>query len=191
MEFYISHNLSFEITAILRIILAGTLGALVGMERQAHGRVAGMRTYSLVGMAGALVMSLALHIMDMTMAPSMDTTVRLSPTRLPSYAIAGMGFLGAGAIVQGKRTVRGVTTAAAMWLCTIMGLCVGAGLYLPAAATALLTLFTLKVVKTFASKVTSPDRVKLVVETDGDECLEAVRKLLIANNAQVIFAGRR
>jgi putative Mg2+ transporter-C (MgtC) family protein len=132
---------------ILRILLAGILGLLVGLERERHGRPAGLRTCIMVSMAGALLMGLSLYLSFIFEGKGGDSPYRLDAGRLPSYAVAGMGFLGAGAIIQGKSSARGVTTAAALWTCTGVGLTVGAGLYLSALATVAIVLAVLNLMR--------------------------------------------
>jgi putative Mg2+ transporter-C (MgtC) family protein len=112
--------------------LAVILGAVLGLEREAHGRYAGIRTNILVSVGSCLLMMLSLQIEVIFRAIGAESAVRLDPGRVASYAIAGMGFIGAGTIVKGKGSVRGVTTAATLWTLTGVGMAVGAGFYLPA-----------------------------------------------------------
>jgi putative Mg2+ transporter-C (MgtC) family protein len=95
-------NLLFDISSIadagLKIALAGLLGGLVGFEREAHGQAAGFRTYILVAMGCCLIMMVSLHMEALFAHTKADSVVRVDPGRIASYALAGMGFLGAGAI---------------------------------------------------------------------------------------------
>ncbi len=179
-----------ETTMILRIALAGLLGMLVGLEREQHGRAAGLRTCMLVAIAGALLMSLSLYLCQIFQGEGMNSAYRLDPGRLPSYAIAGMGFLGAGAIIQGRSSARGITTGAALWTCTGVGLSVGAGLYLTAVATVLLVLAALNLLKPLARRISHDQYVKLTVESSDPEIRVAIRQLLTENKIHIIFAGR-
>jgi len=126
-----------------RLVLACLLGALIGFEREAHGQAAGFRTNIIVCMSACLIMEIALGLEEMFRLMNHESVVRLDPGRLPSYAMAGMGFLGAGAIIKGKGSVRGLTTAAGLWLVTAIGLAVGAGMYPEALFTSMLTLLIL------------------------------------------------
>jgi putative Mg2+ transporter-C (MgtC) family protein len=110
-----------------KISLAAVLGGAIGFERESHGQAAGFRTYLIVGAGACLMMLLSLHMEDLFRHLNANAVVRLDPGRIASYAIASMGFLGAGAIIKGKGTVRGITTAAGLWVVTGMGLAVGAG----------------------------------------------------------------
>ncbi len=120
------------------ILLAGVIGGLIGFEREHHGQAAGLRTNMIVSLGACLLMQLSLHIESIHRYLDADSVVRLDPTRIASYAIASMGFLGAGAIIKGKGSVRGLTTAASLWFVTGIGLCVGAGVIFPAIVVALI-----------------------------------------------------
>ena len=124
---------------VLKLALAGLMGAVLGLERETHGRYAGIRTNIMVCLGACLLMMLSLHIEVLFRAIGSESAVRLDPGRVASYAIAGMGFIGAGTIVKGKGSVRGVTTAATLWTLTGIGMAVGAGFYVPAAATTLIS----------------------------------------------------
>jgi putative Mg2+ transporter-C (MgtC) family protein len=116
-----------------KLALAAVIGAAIGFERETHGQAAGLRTNILVCVGSCLLMMLSLHMEALHRHLEMEqTVVRLDPARIASYAIASMGFLGAGAIITGKGTVRGLTTAASLWIVTGMGLAVGAGYIFPA-----------------------------------------------------------
>ncbi len=179
-----------ETTMILRMLLASALGLLVGFERERHGRAAGLRTCMLVAMAGALLMSLSLHLAHLFEAAGTNSAFRLDPGRLPSYAIAGMGFLGAGAIIQGHLSARGVTTAAAMWSCTGVGMAVGAGLYWPALAAVVLVLVALNLLRPLAALIPHEQYVILTVEASSLEVRQPLRDLLTEYGIKIIFAGR-
>jgi putative Mg2+ transporter-C (MgtC) family protein len=134
-----------------KLAVASVLGGAIGFEREKHGQAAGLRTYILVCVGCCLMMMLSLHIKELYRHLGVtQSVVRPDPGRIASYAIAGMGFLGAGAIITGKGTVRGLTTAAGLWLTTGIGLAVGAGYLAPAlmgAALSLLILYVFRWVK--------------------------------------------
>jgi putative Mg2+ transporter-C (MgtC) family protein len=116
-----------------KLALAAVVGGAIGFERETHGQAAGLRTNILVCVGSCLLMMLSLHMEALYRHLAVEgSVVRLDPARIASYAIASMGFLGAGAIITGKGTVRGLTTAASLWIVTGMGLAVGAGYLLPA-----------------------------------------------------------
>jgi len=103
---------------LARLAIAAGVGAAIGFEREAHGQAAGLRTFILISVASCLMMMLSLHMEELFQHLGDQSVVRLDPARIASYAIASMGFLGAGAIITGKGSVRGLTTAAGLWLAT-------------------------------------------------------------------------
>jgi len=132
------------ISHVGKLLLAAALGGAIGFERESHGQAAGFRTYLIVGIASCLMMMLSLHMEELFSALAVDkSVVRLDPGRIASYAIASMGFLGAGAIIKGKGSVRGLTTAAGLWSVTGIGLSIGAGYVVPAVTTTVVILASL------------------------------------------------
>ena len=126
---------------VIRILVAGGLGALIGFERDVHGRAAGLRTHLLVSMGAALFMVLS-EIVSASRAMG-DGEVFADPARIAAQVVTGIGFLGAGAILKDGLTVRGLTTAACLWIVAAIGMASGAGLYVIASATTLLAIFAL------------------------------------------------
>ena len=127
-----------------KLLLAAALGGAIGFEREAHGQAAGFRTYVIVGVASCLMMLLSMHMEEIYRHLAVDrSVVRLDPGRIASYAIASMGFLGAGAIIKGRGSVRGLTTAAGLWAATGIGLSIGAGHIITAVITTVIILASL------------------------------------------------
>ncbi len=123
--------------AVLRLVLALLLGGLVGLEREAKGHAAGLRTHILVCLGSTLIMLTGLHLAAHYQGGELD------PTRLAAQVISGIGFLGAGTIIQLRDSVRGLTTAAGLWAAAGIGLAVGSGFYLGAVATTVIVLLVL------------------------------------------------
>ncbi|MGB4302703.1 MAG: MgtC/SapB family protein [Syntrophomonadaceae bacterium] len=123
---------------IFKLALAGILGGVIGLERESLNRPAGLRTYTLVCVGSALAM-----VVSLDMYFQYYQTVNADPGRIAAQVISGIGFLGAGTIMREGATVRGLTTAAGLWVVACIGLAVGAGLYIPAIATTILILFIL------------------------------------------------
>jgi putative Mg2+ transporter-C (MgtC) family protein len=118
------------------------VGSLIGLERSFHGRPAGFRTHALVCLASAVLMMVTVHQWEWLGAAPLDT-VRTDPTRMAQGIMTGIGFLGAGVIFKEGLTVRGLTTAASIWITAALGVLFGVGFYLPALMAAALTLGTL------------------------------------------------
>lgn len=123
---------------IFKLALAAILGGLIGLERESLNRPAGLRTYTLVSVGSALAM-----VVSLDMYFQYYQTVNADPGRIAAQVVSGIGFLGAGTIMREGATVRGLTTAAGLWVVACIGLAVGAGLYIPAIVTTILILFIL------------------------------------------------
>ena len=125
---------------LIRLLLALIVGLIIGIDREMKRRVAGIKTHILVCLGAALVM-ITSQYMSVTLANAGD------PARLGAQVISGVGFLGVGTIiVTGRNQVRGLTTAASIWVCACMGLAAGVGFLEGVVLTLLLLIFTLKVV---------------------------------------------
>lgn len=127
---------------VLRLFVAVLIGGLIGLDRAYRGRAAGFRTHILVCLASALLMLL----MDFQWAAIPQEhldSIRVDPTRMAQGIMTGIGFLGAGVIMQDKQIVRGLTTAASIWITSAIGIVVGAGDYSAAFWGTALTLITL------------------------------------------------
>ena len=133
---------------ISRLILAALLSGIIGFEREAHGRAAGLRTHILVCVGSALIMLTSLYIFD-----SYIGKVPLDPTRIAANVVAGIGFLGAGTIIRSGASVMGLTTAASIWAVAGIGLAVGCGYYLGALVCTFIILTTLLVLRKVETKV--------------------------------------
>ncbi len=134
---------------ILKLALACFLGGIIGLERESLNRPAGLRTYTLVCMGSALAM-----IVSLDMYYQYAHTVNADPGRIAAQVVSGIGFLGAGTIMREGANIRGLTTAAGLWVVACIGLAVGAGMYLPAVVTTGLILFVLVYFVKFEEKYT-------------------------------------
>jgi putative Mg2+ transporter-C (MgtC) family protein len=128
----------------VRLLAALGVGALIGFERSYRGRPAGFRTHALVCLSTCLLMLLTSYE-DRWVRAATSVTVTLDPTRMAQGIMTGIGFLGAGAIMRDGLTVRGLTTAASIWITAAIGILIGTGFYEPALMCAFLTLFVLSV----------------------------------------------
>ncbi|MDE5913192.1 MAG: MgtC/SapB family protein [Muribaculaceae bacterium] len=124
--------------AIFKLFVSLTLGSIVGYERKRKGQPAGLRTFALISMGATLAMIVSIYICQAYMGLKNG-----DPGRIAAQVITGVGFLGAGAIIQMKGSVRGLTTAAGIWMVSTIGLAVGVGLYLLSITATLLILIIL------------------------------------------------
>jgi len=134
---------SWEI--LIRLVVAMLVGACIGGERSYHGRPAGFRTHALVCTASSLLMLVTFY--DDQWVRTSAAMVRLDPTRMGQGIMTGIGFLGAGVILKDGLTVRGLTTAASIWITAAMGILAGIGFYFPLLVSAMLTIFILSVLR--------------------------------------------
>jgi putative Mg2+ transporter-C (MgtC) family protein len=125
---------------------AFTAGCLIGFERDYHGRPAGLRTHALVCLASALLMTVTAFQADWLIGVPLES-FRTDPTRMAQGIMTGIGFLGAGVIFMEGITVRGLTTAASIWLTAALGILFGIGFFYPAILTTGIALATLTVLR--------------------------------------------
>lgn len=123
---------------IIRLTLSVLLSGLIGLERQLRRRTAGLRTHILVCLGSCLIMLTSLYVFDIY-----KNIVPLDPARIAAGVITGIGFLGAGAIMREQSEIRGLTTAASLWVVAGIGLAIGVGFFSAGIFTAILTLVTL------------------------------------------------
>lgn len=116
----------------LRLGVASLFGAVIGFEREVDGHDAGMRTHMLLALGAAVFGTLSVGALDSFLGPRSGTDVSFDPSRIASYVAAGIGFLGGGAIIKRDQGVKGLTTAASLWVVAAVGLAAGLGFW-PAA----------------------------------------------------------
>lgn len=126
------------ITIVIRLCLATVLGGLVGLERESKRRAAGFRTHILVSLGAALVMVTSEYIFY-----EYKGLTNLDPARLGAQVISGIGFLGAGTIIRQGDSVKGLTTAASLWVVSCIGLAAGSGFYVAAVVATAIVYVTL------------------------------------------------
>ena len=139
---------------ILRILVAGLLGGLVGLERELRAKEAGVRTHFLVALGSGLLMVISQFGFEGTHDVS----------RVAAQVVSGMGFIGAGTIIFQKNAVRGLTTAAGIWVAAAIGLACGGGMYMVAVSSTLLAILILELMNTLQHR----DR-NLVVTWSADD----------------------
>lgn len=156
-----------EIDIILKILLAAMLGGIIGLERELSHKEAGLRTNILIAIGSALITILSFKIA--AMAKTAD------PARLTAQIVSGIGFLGAGAIIQARFAVHGLTTAATIWTVAAIGIAVGSGFYLTAFLVSIFVVIVLTVFKlllaylerqkqNFVYLITTEERAALLVD---------------------------
>jgi putative Mg2+ transporter-C (MgtC) family protein len=164
-----------EWVIIFRLILAAVLSGIIGFEREFHGRAAGFRTHILLCVGTTLIMITSVHIFDVY-----SGRTPIDPARLAAGVVTGIGFLGAGTIMRYKASVRGLTTAASLWVVTGVGLAVGSGLYFGSIATTALAVVTLMLFGRLEHSMIRKDWYKTIIieSKDGLEQLKHIRGIL-------------
>ncbi len=151
-----------EAVIAIRLAAAVLIGGLIGFERTYHGRPAGFRTHALVCLAPALLMLVTVY-QDIWMTHVSQEAIRTDPTRMAQGIMTGIGFLGAGVIFKEGLTVRGLTTAASIWVTAAIGILVGIGFYFAAALGAVTVLAILSLFRWIENKLPSEHYAHLVV----------------------------
>jgi len=126
------------VNCMFRLVLSMFLGMIVGAERKRKGQIAGIRTFALISMGACLAMLLSIYVPQAYLGLKNG-----DPGRIAAQVITGIGFLGGGAMIHMKGAVRGLTTAAGIWMTAIIGMAVGIGMYLCSIGATLLILLTL------------------------------------------------
>jgi putative Mg2+ transporter-C (MgtC) family protein len=136
---------------LIHLLVALGAGSLIGFERSYQGRPAGFRTHALVCMASSALMLVTVYQAEWFSVQG--DIVRIDPTRMAQGIMTGIGFLGAGVIVKEGPTVRGLTTAASLWITAAIGVLAGCGFYFPVILTTVLTLGTLSIFRWIERKM--------------------------------------
>jgi len=154
--------MTIEWNFILRIIIAGLLGGLIGFEREFRAKEAGVRTHFIVALGSAMFMIISQYAF----------TGQFDHARVAAQVVSGIGFIGAGVIIFQKNAIRGVTTAAGLWVAAAIGLSCGAGMYAIATAATLMTIICLETMHFVTHKYDEKDLSVTITQADGDELLK-------------------
>lgn len=176
-----------------RLLLALLAGGAIGVERALHGREAGVRTHALVCVSSSLLMVLMVYQWELVPPQFLDT-VRVDPSRMAQGIMTGIGFLGAGVIIKEGLTVRGLTTAASIWMTASIGIVIGLGLYYPAFLAVLLTIIILSLFRWVESHLPAQIYAKFTVRFirirhSLDE--DALRALIASHNIRAFASSYR
>jgi len=152
------------LSASLKLFISFVLGAIIGAERQTRRQSAGIRTFSLICMGSTAAMLLSIWIPQ-----TYPYLLNGDPGRIAAQILTGIGFLGAGAIIQSRGSILGLTTASTIWVVAIMGMAVGAGMYLPAIVLTFMSLFILFALDRFEKRKSLTGQIKqLLIAFDTD-----------------------
>jgi putative Mg2+ transporter-C (MgtC) family protein len=179
-----------EIDIVIRLCLSFLAGGIIGFERSSRRQVAGLRTHILISLGATCLMLLSIWL-PRHLGSNAD------PGRIAAQVVSGMGFLGAGAIIRLGNNIKGLTTAASLWLVAAIGLTIGAGMYLAALTTEILAIVTLVVLNHMERKI-FPEIKKIDLEINynhSDEpniesILAILKNFNIENQSMEIFQGK-
>lgn len=159
---------------------------MIGFEREYYDQPAGFRTHILVALGAALFTLAGAYGLDVFQDG--DVRLRADPSRVAAQVVTGIGFLGAGAIIQQGANVRGLTTAASLWVTAAIGTAVGLGFYVGSIATVVITLVALVVLKPFEQRFIdriSGRRHKISIVAGEDFRISELRRVLLAHDIRL------
>jgi putative Mg2+ transporter-C (MgtC) family protein len=175
---------------IIRLLMASVLGALIGLERDIHGRAAGLRTNLLVSLGSALFMIISETIAVLHAETGGDSILRADPGRIAANIITGIGFLGAGAIIKYGFSIRGLTTAACLWVTAGIGMSSGAGYYELSIITTAVALFSLVVLNRFERLYAKDSYRTLEITTSNDIDLSRLINVVKRKNINIVYLDK-
>ena len=161
-------------TMVIRLLVATALGALIGFEREYHAKEAGVRTHLLVAVGSCLFMILSAYGFDAFLN---QDHVSFDPSRIASQVVTGIGFIGAGTIILQKQMVRGLTTAAGVWVTAAIGLACGAGMYVIACITTVIVLTSLGLINVLLPYISQRERRVMFLAEDYEVMTEVLENL--------------
>ena len=182
-----------DIMMVVRLVVAAILGGIVGIERGSGDRPAGFRTHILVCVGSALFMLVSMYGFDdvapTTVVHETDLGARRDSARIAAQVVSGIGFLGAGTILHEGLTIRGLTTAASLWMVSAIGLAVGSGMFFLSAMATVITMITLVTFHTwekrFAANSRSDRRFVRVTTSNRNGAITDITSYLSLNGIQV------
>ena len=154
----------------VRLVASLVVGGLIGLERSYHGRPAGFRTHSLVCLSTSLLMLVTVYE-TRWFSSVVPGRISLDPTRIAQGIMTGIGFLGAGTIIKDGLSVRGLTTAASIWITAAIGILIGIGFYFPALIATILTLGTLSVFRWIENQIPAQFYAQFVIRFARNEAM--------------------
>ena len=158
---------------IFRVFVAALLGGMLGFEREYRAKEAGLRTHFLVAIGSALFMIVSPYGFNAVLG----TAITLDPSRVAAQVVSGIGFIGAGTIIFQKHVIKGLTTAAGLWVTSAIGLACGSGLYLLSVASTLLVLLCLETIFFILMRIGSRTISVTISTTDREKIKKVVNQL--------------
>ncbi|MBO5000352.1 MAG: MgtC/SapB family protein [Bacteroidaceae bacterium] len=174
--------MNMTIEFVIRLVVAGAMGALVGLDREYRAKEAGYRTHFLVSLGSALIMIVSQYGFTEVLGKE---GMGLDPSRIAAQVVSGIGFIGAGTIILNKQIVRGLTTAAGIWATAGIGLAIGAGMYGLGVSATILTLIGLEVLSLVFKNV-GIRSIAVEFSTHSRDTLNAISKKFSTKNYLIV-----
>jgi putative Mg2+ transporter-C (MgtC) family protein len=184
----LSTDLAFQFDISIRLVAAALFGALIGLEREIHGHQAGMRTHMLVSLGSAVFTVLSIYGFPAALGQG-----AVDPSRVAAQIVTGIGFLGAGAIVKFGTNVRGLTTAASLWVVASVGLAAGAGAYFVAALGSAIAMLALWPLHSLVARMdqSAKHAFRVQVTLKKLDSFGAVSQVMLANDVEIASVQTR
>jgi len=183
------HTPITEIDIVIRLCLAFAAGAIIGFERSSRRQVAGLRTHILITVGAACLMLLSIWLPQQFINGG-------DPGRIAAQVVTGMGFLGAGAIIKLGNDVKGLTTAASLWVVAAIGMAIGAGMFIAALTAEALAIITLVLLNKMERKIFPDIRAKTIEihynnknDPDTNAVLDVFKKFSVKHKSMNIYPG--
>ena len=181
--------MTLDVELVLRIVVGTVLGAVIGYERDIHGRPAGLRTHAVVALASATFMVVSTHMVYFQNYKPGDFA-EVDGSRIAASVVSGIGFLAGGAILRTGINVQGLTTAAGLWLVAAIGLCAGGGMYLESVAATIIGIAALTLLRKFEGKDKDTIRRRLQLTLSDDAiAIESLLGKLLEHNVNATLEG--
>ncbi len=175
---------SVDFDFIIRIGVAGLLGAMIGIEREIRSKEAGLKTHFLVAVGSALIMVVSKYAFSDIV---FEDHTSLDPSRIAAQVVSGVGFLGAGTIIIQKQAVKGLTTAAGLWATAGIGLAIGAGMYVVGIGATILVLIGLEIVsRIFKVQFLFPQNITVQMCINKQEAVQQILETLQVNGIPIL-----
>jgi putative Mg2+ transporter-C (MgtC) family protein len=176
-----------QIDLALRLVVAGLFGAVVGLERELHGSVAGIRTHLLVALGSAVFTELSIFGFSGPLAVAAgDPSVAVDPTRIAAQIVSGIGFLGAGAILKQGVNISGLTTAASLWAVGAVGMAAGAGAWWIGLIASVIMLIALWPLNILARRLRRSDEIVIRLRSESLGGVGAATGLLATRPVELV-----
>ena len=183
--------LSFDITILIRFILAVVLGATIGLERELTNKYAGLRTNILVCLGSCVFTILSIYAFPLA-ADSVHPQAFGDPARIAAQILTGIGFIGGGTVLRHGASVYGLTTAATLWVTAALGISLGAGMLFAGTLSFVLIMLTIGVFSHFSKYISKHNRIiSIYVEIDKDYDLDLIMNFIKEKDYRVVSMEKK